>query len=421
MKAEYKRDLNHAYLILDSAVEVDPSSFQIRMIVKNQMEGFLKCSIHMLDNRPLFYYDITSKQSLKTIYSYIPISGDVLRLLFESIFEAVEILESFLLDTSGLMLEPEMIYLDIEREKVYFCYLPGQNGKIGANFRKLTEYLLPRIEHNQQEAVVLGYGVYRQAMEETFEMENFRTILCQDRNIKPEIKPALKEDSLEERKYEEEKTQREILLESLFNEDEQETMILWPAVFWGIGSLILILAFILVFLGLLTKWILLFPISGAAAAAIWYQIKKRIQHEADQNREEKEMIEMFREQGESEPADIRESVDISQTILMGEQSMEKHPYLEASGHSQMGVFILNKENIIIGKVKDADFILSSGAVSRIHAWIYQEQGQCYLEDMNSRNGTYVNGKLLTPGESHRLQDEDCIRFADMEYRFRKPG
>ena len=49
--------------------------------------------------------------------------------------------------------------------------------------------------------------------------------------------------------------------------------------------------------------------------------------------------------------------------------------------------------------------------------IYLEE--YYLSDMNSRNGTIVNGRLLLPEEEYRLQEEDEVDFAQARYIFLK--
>lgn len=414
MEAEYKRDLNHAYMILESPQQIDPAAYQIRMIVKNQPEGFLKCSIHMLDNRPLFYYDITSRQSLRSLYAFVPIPGNILRLLYESTIGAIEVLESFLLDTSGLILNPEMIYLDMGKEAVYFCYLPGNGEAIGESFERLTEYLLQRLDHTQPEAVVMGYGVYRQAMEETFDTETFRAILSRDEGICS--------------KQEEEKTQREELLDSLFLEEAQEKTEKTEAKFWafaGAGGgflVVMILLIILIALGVLPAWSLLFVLLllGAVAGATLQYCKKEglWKKQVDPIRINPEMDSVWEPE---EPEQKREETYEAQpTVLMGTRREVRYPYLEALSREESGIYLLKEENTTVGKLKDAGLLPSSSAVSRIHARIYREGEECYLEDMNSKNGTYLNEELLSPGKRYRLCNEDCIRFADAEYCFRKP-
>ena len=58
-------------------------------------------------------------------------------------------------------------------------------------------------------------------------------------------------------------------------------------------------------------------------------------------------------------------------------------------------------------------------VSRVHARIREKDGEYYLADLNSRNGTSVNGTMLQNEEEYRLQDEDEVDFAQARYVFVK--
>ena len=67
---------------------------------------------------------------------------------------------------------------------------------------------------------------------------------------------------------------------------------------------------------------------------------------------------------------------------------------------------------VIGKLETAcDAVISLPTVSRIHAKIRKREEEYYLTDMNSRNGTAVNGRLLLPDEEYQLQPEDEVDFA----------
>ena len=68
MRAEYKRDMNHNYLILYGEDEINTDSYQVRMLVGNVIPSLLKCRIQGMDGRFLVYFDITSKQALSVLY-----------------------------------------------------------------------------------------------------------------------------------------------------------------------------------------------------------------------------------------------------------------------------------------------------------------------------------------------------------------
>jgi pSer/pThr/pTyr-binding forkhead associated (FHA) protein len=52
-------------------------------------------------------------------------------------------------------------------------------------------------------------------------------------------------------------------------------------------------------------------------------------------------------------------------------------------------------------------------VSRIHAAIYGSESALQIVDMDSRNGTYLNGRRLAPDVPHILRDGDHIRLGKL--------
>ncbi len=76
---------------------------------------------------------------------------------------------------------------------------------------------------------------------------------------------------------------------------------------------------------------------------------------------------------------------------------------------------------VLGRHPECDIVLESGAVSRQHAKIVQYEGRFFLEDLHSRNGTFLNGKLITQPAS--LKENDEIGICDLAFTFHmsKPG
>lgn len=73
------------------------------------------------------------------------------------------------------------------------------------------------------------------------------------------------------------------------------------------------------------------------------------------------------------------------------------------------------ERTVIGRHPNCHVVLDNGAVSRHHAQILETHGAYYVEDLRSRNGTYVNGTKI---EGRReLLDGDEIRLCDVILEF----
>ncbi len=71
--------------------------------------------------------------------------------------------------------------------------------------------------------------------------------------------------------------------------------------------------------------------------------------------------------------------------------------------------------ISIGRSTDADVRIEDRYASGIHARIYSRGASYYVEDMNSTNGTFLNGRRLQ-GEAE-LRDLDELRIGGTEFRF----
>ncbi len=75
--------------------------------------------------------------------------------------------------------------------------------------------------------------------------------------------------------------------------------------------------------------------------------------------------------------------------------------------------------ISIGRSDDADVRIEDRYASGVHARLYSRGPSYYVEDMNSTNGTFLNGGRLD-GEA-KLNDLDEVRIGDTEFRFELEG
>ena len=82
------------------------------------------------------------------------------------------------------------------------------------------------------------------------------------------------------------------------------------------------------------------------------------------------------------------------------------------------VQIVGDEGIFLDRShKWSDGTLKDGKISRDHAVIRFSEGKFTLEDVGSRNGTFLDGVRLAPEEKRVLQDKATIRLADTNLEF----
>jgi phosphoserine phosphatase RsbU/P len=76
---------------------------------------------------------------------------------------------------------------------------------------------------------------------------------------------------------------------------------------------------------------------------------------------------------------------------------------------------LNEERTVLGRHPNCQLVLQSGVVSRHHAQVLENHGTYFIEDLRSRNGTYVNEQRIE--DRTELQDGDEIRLCDVVLLF----
>ena len=441
MKAEYKRDVSHNYLILEEEEGIDTSSYQVRMLAGNVIPSLLHCRLQNLDGKLFFYYEITSRQSLSSYYEEKKFKAEDVRLIFGGFVQVMEELAEYLLNPEQLLLRPEYIYLDIEKRQVFFCCFPGSGTAVQDQLRELMEYMLPKLDHEDQAAVFLGYGIYRKMLEPGFQMENIKEAVYhrdkeelppeegQDREM--ENRRNHDEGAVPESRQVEERSYQEPECRDQKSGDDIRFIII------GCAGALAVTAILLAggILGYL-PWIPAELVMGCGIAAVgaggfaaWRKekIKKKKEREQDFFRRDispdsagntVRSDEICRGVPEEDPVLPEQPGFYGETEALFSVSGRGPASLVSREPGELATIYLEQEFTVVGKMTGAaDAVIPVSTVSRIHARIRRRDNEYYLEDLNSRNGTSVNGRMLKNEEEYQLQDEDEVDFAQARYIF----
>ena len=428
MRIDYRRDPDSSSLVLSEEGQPDVASYQVRMLMANELEGFLKCRVHQMDGALLFYYDITSRQPLEILFQHQKITGTVLVLLLGSLVEALETMKNYLLDMDALVLDPRFIYTDAEKRNVWFCYLPGRRKPLGKQLREFGEFLLPKLDNQDREGVVLGYAFYQLAVRESFTADEIRALLHGKREMpeghsvpeKPDVPPDMR-DRADEREEQKIPETREELLEAFFMPEEETEKKDWKrlAVPCGTGAAAVAVAAAVTWMGEAAA-----GLAAGAALTLAVLIPYYAGQRKKERKEEEDRMERY-----SKAEGLRETDLYPEQEAEELQPGEKTVYLENREENGGACLIptgggenlrLDKQVILLGKSRQyADLQLPSSAVSRLHARMVWNGETYEVGDLNSRNGTWINEKLLDAETMEALQDGDKIRFADLTYLYRK--
>lgn len=456
MRAEYKRDMNHNYLILYGEDEINTDSYQVRMLVGNVIPSLLKCRIQGMDGRFLVYFDITSKQALSVLYEEKKMGVEDLRLIFGGFVKAMEDAAEYLMNPGQFIISPEYIYTDIEKQEIYFCMMPGYEKDIKEQFQFLTEYILPKIDHQDQDAVILGYGVYKRAMEDSFHLEHIKEELYKTQGqqgtttTKPEQMKTESEQRQESEDFnpeEEDFWENEEINQEFVRDGEKSkrlslpqktgVIVLAAILLCGIAAITLmgylpyletgtILGIIIVLVACVMLFVYVSKIKKKPGALRQGREEERDKPKGitgkvptDQTDQSQNTIKsVVKSTNKPVVKSSQLHADYGETVVLSAGAVSGPASLVSKEPGELATIYINEDLTVIGKLETAcDAVISLPTVSRIHAKIRKKEDAYYLTDMNSRNGTAVNGRLLLPDEEYQLEPEDEVDFAQARYIF----
>lgn len=464
MDVSYRKDLLHSYLVIPMPDNSSDEAYCVSMLQANSIEGIINPEPRNIDNRVLYYYDITSKQSIETIYIKNTLKYNELKSLFTDLADLIEQTYEYLLNENDLILKPEHIYIDLTTGKASVSYLPGYNKNMGTQMTMLIEYLMNKVEYNDKDAVLYIYNLYAACRGEGF---SFSTLLSAIRDSKTENKSLVEENIKERRKDGENKniisedlseahkinkTDKPIpfMMEKITDEKELYYYPLSTYIYTGACIIAAICVIIIavnmrivytsignrIDYGKLMALVLILVISdGYLIKHIWNKNNRLTKivskHEYIDPRTDyntgvyaKENHEQINKTYEYDIAD-KKSEDICRqedksdlTVLLNAKSFSYECCLEPENKEVYDVIQITDFPFVIGKLRDnVDYCLDNDVVSRFHVKITKEENDYYITDLNSTNGTTVNEKALSCYQRYKLDKGDKVAIAGINYIF----
>ena len=388
MEIKYRTDQGRNKMIITGIEGFSEESFETKMLEKNRIPMLLPFSHACINESQELIYDISSRQMLKKWLEMDKLSGRWLEKFIDALSGLEHALEDYLLDISQVVFRLDLIYFDISREDFYFCLCPGYKGNVQEEIKEIFNQFLPMADMEDEKTVRAVYSLNKIVNRDNFSISD----LVQELNKKEE-EPVFEEDY------------GEPFEPVLVGEDYDSP---WDAEQPGL-------------LARLRRYIR----ENNVFQILEDLDEGRFKEKLNEPRPEDKLIEQkpFRV---TKAPEIKELGDIEIDDLLGGETMLIKDweitggYLEGTGSQSGKVIVLDKMPFSIGKAKDkSDETLNCPTVSRIHARFSKDEEIYYLEDMNSRNGTRLNGKALAPFSPAELKNGDRISFADQDFYYRQ--
>ncbi len=450
LEISYHRELKQNYLMI-AAENGAEESFECRMLEENAIDGLLRFRVSREDSRCWFCYEITSRQPLGRLLENKSMSAGQIRTLLLGIAQTLMRMGDYLLTENQILLQPEYIYVYPDIFQPELCLLPGKDGNFPQEFSDFLQFLLGKADHQDKEAVVLIYGLYRESLKENYGLDNLlRWLMGDPHGENPgdssgagyqteetarsgEINGTDPLEGIQDRNSEGIRfAGRKPEYKSGYEPFPGKQMalavllpLILPAALWMWQGTA----------GLKSYGLAAFAAGGvlAAAAVVFLLLRRRKRRPAyiKQSSSVKKKTEMpapsswemvFAEDG-PEP-------EVSNISAPPEVSRDSHTVLLWSSQPSEGVRSLvgqegTAETIpisyypfLIGKQENlTDYVIARDTISRLHARIDRRDDKYWLTDLNSTNGTAVNGHSLEANETVPLNIGDQVDLADLHFRF----
>lgn len=422
----YQRDLNQNYMILPSEENDEKETYEKRMVLNNAIGGLLSMDTRTINGELFYYYNIHSLQSIQIIFEHRLFDRETLMQLFCGITKVFRTLERYLLSADNLFLKPECVYMDIESGEVFLCFYPCK--KAGRDtFKELAEFLIDRVNHGEDDAKELAYAYYEKVHAEEYDPEK---LIEQIERMEAE-KDKMQSSMAEVLAGREETGGEEFYFVEPEEEENKEQMKL-PLfkMFFCIGVILLAAGLYLIllsdpeilsFVGLSQEdYIVIGAVMAVAAVMGMIAVMRRPVGKKDLTGQEdkesrKEYCPDFLEE---EIEDKEEHFGETAVLSVSVKKVHSVPQLKGVDGDEERKFTLDKNPFIIGKLSGkVNGILTDSRVSRVHAAIREDSGEYYISDLNSTNGTYINGKRLNGTETVQLHHMDKVCMASVEMIF----
>lgn len=386
MQVTYKRDMNHNYMVLELKEESD---YQLKMLCANKIKGLLPANTNLFNGTVNVYYDISSRQTISRLYERKELKAEDMKTILFSLQATLDELKKYLLDYNFIVFDPDFCYCNPESRKTEWTFFPDKGGQKG--FLKLAEFFIDRVDHQDKAAVDLAYGFFKGMKDDNFVLEE---LLGREQE---ETSGYSIEDLDDAIPYEQSVECRERDKISI-----QPSTSLWVKLKKYIS-------------GKVKKQFSGVSYEEGAASHNYYaedrfMLPDSLRSQTSTGRKEEEEWERY---------DSLENRRYNgETVVMGMERKTDQRCLKSLNSRSEEEISLSKLPCVFGKMSDcADVVLQHKSVSRMHARIFQKENELYLEDLNSTNGTYINGLALESNEIRKMKPGDEIGFGSLRYLY----
>ena len=360
MDVSYEKQADRNVMVIKNICDSD-SDYKSKMILNNKIKGIVPMTLEYVNNERELHYDVTSKTAIKDMFTVHSASAKDLRQLVGDMKRLSDELAEYLIGMECVILDLDFIFFNRITKKYEFCLLPFFENDMYDGIRNIYEKMLELIDYDDKDGVVMAYEIQQITNNKDFTVADI--LNCTILEVKAEVgREDNEKQEISVPKYIEE------------HEDKIHEKKMW---FGGIFS----------------------------------SLRRKNNYLSSEQLEQIAVGEEENTYNQNCHESYEEEDDYYETTVLYEETI----ILRNSEQKDMLIYP-DKFPFLIGKSKlKCDYVIDKNVISRVHARIIKKNNNFFIEDMNSTNKTFVNGKKLEPGMAEKISKGDKITLADMDF------
>ncbi len=463
-KVQYEQENNIRYMKMEFCNITEEAEYEIKMLMNNKISIFLPITIKTINNRTIYFYNVTSKQQFCKLYEFNKLQMKDIELILNSLEAMAQIVNNYMLNLDSVMVTPEMLFLDLTNKKLMFTYVPICNemdfeSNLSQSFdnyiKELFDFIIEHFDHEyDKKSVVKIYQIYQKIIQHEYDMIKISDLLYEQEDVSIQCNETSADDENDEIIIKE--IPQEIIEDEV--ECKNKSLVNIISMIKGIG----VVLFVLNVVKILAPEIIPLPYGGIVPMVVcvclavllvvlskipdytFIKMNKRsvkqpftissnttcnrIDNSTDNNIIDNTACSMKNDFKENDLTNNlvdcsvnEDSQSMEHTMLLSdyfkESNKSKNIKMTYCGEDNLEDIVIDKLPCIIGSMSEhCNYVINSKIVSHIHMCILKIEDIYYIEDMNSTNGTYVNGERLIANKRKEIKKDDLVLIATLPYK-----
>ncbi len=409
---KYHKEGIYRYMVLEIG-EQKEATYVNYLFQYEKVPNFLQYELRTVDDQYKIYYRLQYKNSLQSVREFLSFKETGLYEIIDSIIGVLETARDYLLDCNHIIWSMECIFIEVETNRLLFCYYPDELQK--NSMQEFFSEFMQLVGKKNEQNVVTMLQFYHCITEPSCSMESILAFRNQHMHSNaPSANGILEIQEEKENGFFSEKGEN---LEENRNPSKKNLKrkgILFIIGLCDVGIFILCILNILPFSYIYGGLALL----GIFVAGLF--VYEALDKEEDNP--DKIMEDYFKEN----PPEQEKTIVYGETSVLLDKDMDSREVVVEDSRKELYLMPLKKDeyepiyieetSIVIGCMRDScNYVINARGISRLHAKIMKTIQGLMVLDLNSTNGTFLNGEQIVPGKDYSLEKGDMIAFSQVEF------